>query len=229
MLRRACIAAALLVSGCSQPPPVTPAEPPPEIIKIDRGPTSMESEIGGMNEEAVGQAFDALQAEVAACIREGSERVREIGGRFVISLRVDREGSLRWAYLSESTLGDRETEKCVLGLARDRSWPKPVGGEGLAMRTFEIDAGTEPLTLEPKRVRGTVRAAADKLGRCKKGKGGSFVATAYLRPDGRVFAAGVAPPSEGGEEAADCIAETIEKLRFRSPGGRAAKVTFEIP
>jgi len=208
---------------------VTPVDAPPEIIKIDRGPTSMESEIGGMNEEAVGHAFDALQTEVAACIREGSERVREIGGRFVLSLRIDRQGALRWAYLSESTIGDRETEKCVLGLARVRSWPKPVGGEGLATRAFEIDAGTEPLTLEPKRVRGAVRAAADKLGRCKKGHGGSFVATAYVRPDGRVFAAGVAPPSEEGEEAADCIAETIEKLRFRSPGRRAAKVTFEVP
>jgi hypothetical protein len=229
MLRRACLAAALLAAACSQPPPATPAPPPREAQRIDPGPTTMEGEIGGMNEEAVEHAFDALESEVAACIREGSERVREIGGRFVLSLRVDRQGALRWAYLSESTLGDRETEKCVLGLARERTWPKPVGGEGLATRTFEIDAGTEPLTLEPKRVRGAVRAAAEKLGRCKKGHGGSFVATAYVRPDGRVFAAGVAPPSEEAEEAADCIVETIEKLRFRSPGRRAAKVTFEVP
>ena len=58
---------------------------------------------------------------------------------------------------------------------------------------------------------------------------GSFIATAYLRPDGRVKSAGVAPPSEAGEAASDCIVETISKLRFRSPGKRAAKVTFKVP
>lgn len=189
----------------------------------------MESEIGGMNEEAVEKAFARLETDVLGCVRRGSERVREIGGRFVLSLRIDRQGALRWAYLSESTLGDRETEKCVLGLAKERAWPKPVGGEGLATRTFEIDPGTEPVSWEAKRIRSAVRAAREKLGRCKKGQDGSFVATAYVRPDGRVASAGVAPPSEEGEDAADCIARTIEKMRFGSPGRRAAKVTFEVP
>jgi hypothetical protein len=220
----------LLAVACAANPS-TVAEAPPvlEPERIDRGPTSMEGEIGGMNEEAVGHAFDELTAQVAGCVREGSERVREIGGKFVLSLRVDKSGNPRWAYLSESTLGDRDTEKCVLDLAKQRTWPKPLGGEGLASRTFEIDAGTEPINLEAKRVKGTVSAAAETLWRCRKGLNGSFVATAYLRPDGRVLTAGVAPPNETGEDAADCIAETIGKMRFRSPGRRPGKVTFEVP
>jgi hypothetical protein len=230
MTRFAFLGVLLALAGCSaSPPPVAEAPPAPEPERIDRGPTSMEGEIGGMNEEAVGIAFDALQEDVAGCVKQGSERVREIGGRFVLSMRVDRSGNPRWAYLSESTLGDRDTEKCVLDLVKDRSWPKPVGGEGLASRAFEIDAGTEPVELEAKRVKGTVGAAAETLWRCKKGLDGSFIATAYLRPDGRVKSAGVAPPSEAGEAASDCIVETIAKLRFRSPGKRAAKVTFEVP
>lgn len=219
----------LVLAGCAG---ATAAESPvtaPEPMKIDRGPTSMESEIGGMNEDAVADAFAALERHVLGCVRRGSERVREIGGHFVLSLRIDKQGQARWAYLSESTLGDRETEKCVLELARGQAWPKPVGGEGLATRAFEIDPGTEPVSWEAKRIRSTVGAAREKLGRCKKGLEGSFVATAYVSPNGRVLSAGVAPPSESGEEAADCIARAIEKLRFGSPGRRAAKVTFPVP
>ena len=189
----------------------------------------MESEIGGMNEEAVAETFGAMERQVLGCVRRGSERVRELGGHFALSLRVDKRGEVRWAYLSESTLGDRETEKCVLDLARAQSWPKPLGGEGLATRTFEIDPGTEPVSWDARRIRSGVVAEGGRLGRGKMAKAGIFVATAYVSPNGRVLSAGVAPPSESGEEAADCIAQTIEKLRFGSPGRRAAKVTFPIP
>src|SRR5690242_7780783 len=100
MTRFALLGVLLAVAGCSAaPPPAVEAPSAPEPVKIDRGPTSMEGEIGGMNEEAVGIAFDALQEDVASCVKQGSERVREIGGRFVLSMRVDRSGNPRWAYL----------------------------------------------------------------------------------------------------------------------------------
>ncbi len=223
--------ACLLVAtaGCSAAPPPVVVQPPDEPVRVDPGPSSMESEIGGMNDHDVERTFGALEKQVLACVRSGSERVRELGGRFVVSLRIDRSGSARWAYLSESTLGDRDTERCVVDLARAVTWPKPVGGEGLASRAFDIDAGAEPAQWEAKRVRSTVRAASARLSRCKKGVSGSFVATAYVRPDGRVLSVGVAPPSEAGEDAADCLADALTKLRFVSPGRRAAKVTFEVP
>jgi hypothetical protein len=189
----------------------------------------MESEIGGMNEEAVTVAFSALFEEVLGCVQTRSKTIRELGGHFVLSLRIDREGGVRWAYLSESTLGDRDTERCVLDLAQGRVWPRPLGGEGLASRSFDVDPGAEPAPLEGKRVRRSVLSHAEQLARCKKGVRGTFTATAYVRPDGRVMAAGVAPPSETGERAADCLAEAIGKMRFASPGRRAAKVTFEVP
>jgi hypothetical protein len=56
---------------------------------------------------------------------------------------------------------------------------------------------------------------------------GSFVATVYLRPDGRVVTAGVAVPSEKGEDVADCMVEAVRKVRFRGDR-RTAKLSFEI-
>ena len=59
-----------------------------------------------------------------------------------------------------------------------------------------------------------------------------FHATAYLGPKGEVLSAGIAPPDERGEQAADCIAEALLGLRVRgvvAGHGAALKVSFRIP
>lgn len=219
--------AAALLPACASAAPVAiirDAEPVPE--KVDRGATSIESEIGGLNEEAMDRAFAAL--EVQRCLTEGSSRLSAIGGQFKLRLRINREGGARWVYLSESTLGDRATEKCVLDLARARSWPRPLGGEGLAEKAFEIDAPAAPVMLEEKRMVADVARARAAAAKCRHGIVGSFFATVHVRPDGHVSAAGVAPPSERGEDVSDCVVDAIRKLRFRPSAPRAAKVSFEI-
>jgi hypothetical protein len=192
-------------------------------------PTSMESEIGGMREDDTVKAFERLAAPILDCVKQNTKRVRELGGVFVIAIRVDRDGRAKWAYLKESNLGDRATERCILDLARANDWPKPVGGEGLANRNFQIDPEKTPAELEAKRIKSALKYAASGFAKCRKGTRGTFTATAYVRPDGRVFAAGVAPPREDLEETSDCFADTVKKLKFGSPGRKAAKVTFEVP
>lgn len=192
-------------------------------------PTQMESEIGGMNEDATVKAFERMGPAILDCVKQGTKRVKELGGTFVISVRIDREGTTKWAYLSESNLGDRATERCVLDLAKGHTWPKPVGGEGLANRTFQIDPETQPKELEPKRIKSALKYAVSSFAKCRKGTRGRFMATAYVRADGRVSTAGVAPPREDVEETADCFADAVKKMKFGSPGRRAAKVTFEVP
>jgi hypothetical protein len=212
-------------AGCASPapPPRTVlADAPPEPEKIDTGPTSMESEIGGLNEEAMDKAFASL--DVNRCIEQRGET---LGGELKLKLRIDRRGGARWAYLSRSTLGDRDAEKCVLDLVRARSWPKPLGGEGIAEKEFTIDPRTEPTNLDEKRTQAPIAHARAEAGKCRRGVPGSFFATVYLEPDGSVTTAGVSVPSEKGEDVADCVVEAVRKVRFqRAP--KAAKLSFEI-
>lgn len=215
------------VVGCaSAPPPVV--EPEPEIIKIDRGATSVEGELGGMNEDDVASTFQDLQSPIFACITQGASRVKELGGHFAISLRIDGKGSARWAYLSESTLGDRETERCILEVARNADWPKPLGGDGLAQRSFDVDPTVEPVAWKAEKVRSAMKHLSREVARCTKGKAKGFVATAYVAPGGRVKSAGIAPRNAEGEASADCVATAVQKVRLGSPGRRAAKVTFDL-
>jgi hypothetical protein len=222
-----CGALAVAFAGCAAAPPPPPvivdAAPVPE--KVDTGPTSMESEIGGLNEEAMDKAFASL--DVNHCIEQHGDKLETLGGELKLKLRIDRRGSARWVYLSQSTLGDRDAEKCVLDLVRAKSWPRPLGGEGLAEKAFVIDPRTEPATLEERRTLVQVAQARTEAGKCRHGVAGSFFATVYLQPDGRVVTAGVAVPSEKGEDVADCVVEALRKVRFRG-APKLAKLSFEI-
>ena len=230
-LLSALLASALVGCSSSAPPPRAKVVADVPIVheKVDPGPTYMESEIGGLNHDAMDDTFASMQRQLQSCLEDGLSRVNELGGHFKLSLRIDRQGATRWVHLSESTLGDRDTEKCVIDLARNMTWPRPLGGEGLAEKSFDIDPRAEPISWEEKRVRRALSYAHGALARCRKGVPGHFVATAYVRPDGRVLSAGVATPHEKGEEAADCMVDAIRKLRFGSPGRRLAKVSFELP
>lgn len=226
------VVAASMALGCASAPPIVADAAEPEIQKVDRGPSSFEGELGGMNENDVASTFESLQKPILSCVADGASRVSELGGHFSVSLRIDREGNVRWAYLNESTLGDRATERCVLELARRATWPKPLSGEGLAKRRFDVDPGEAPVEWKAEKVKSVRSHLARAVAKCthnaKGEKGGRFVATAYVGPNGKVKSAGVAPPSAEGEDAADCVAEAVQGLKLRSPGRRAAKVTFEI-
>ncbi len=216
-------------AGCASVPPPAAVVEAAAPERVDPGPSSVESEIGGMNEAAVDARFATLKDPILSCVEQGNARVRVLGGHFQLALRIDRKGGVATAFLRESTLGDRDTERCILDLARAATWPKPVGGEGLAERSFDVDPPAEPVIWEEKKVKHAVGVAAAGFKRCTRGATGTFVATAYVKPNGRVLSAGVAPPSAGDDPAVECIVSAIEKLRFASPGRKPAKVTFALP
>lgn len=188
----------------------------------------MESEIGGMNEEDINRAFNSLGPAIQACIETGSGRVKPLGGHVTIALRIGRDGAPKWAYLKESTLGDRETEKCLLDAARAKTWPKPLGGDGLAEKSFDLEPRTQPLPLEEERVKKSIALVRKESAKCRQGVRGTFTATAYIRTNGQVLAAGVTPPDEKGEDAVDCFVDIIKRVKFASPGNRIAKLSFEL-
>src|SRR5262249_38167119 len=107
-MRRAPLAACLAIplaacSAAAPPPPPVVADAAPVQEKVDSGPTSAESEIGGLNEEAMDKAFASL--DVTRCVTEHGTQLDQLGGEIRLRMRIDRRGSTRWAYLSRSTLG----------------------------------------------------------------------------------------------------------------------------
>ena len=230
------VASLAALCGCSAASAPAPAEAPVAAAPVveaprARGPAaSFESETGAMDEKAMDRAVAAFgRRSVQRCVEEGMTRLgSELGGSFKLSIRVAKDGSTRSAYLSESTLGDRATEKCVLEATGGHSWPQPVGGEGNAEKEFQFEGGAVAGDFNWTGMSRTLESLRAATAPCRAGVEGSFRATAYLGPDGKVRSAGVAPPSANGERAADCIVDAIRETRFRAPGRRGAKVTFEL-
>jgi hypothetical protein len=233
---RALVSTLLLstVSACggSTPPPKDPnvgGAPKQEAS----GPTiSATSEIGGMNEDDVDQAFNSSVKSLQRCLNLGAKRVEFLGGDAAFLLKIDGAGKVSTAYLEHSTLGNRTTERCMLDALRAKSWPKPVGGEhGLARKSFSFDPPNDvrpPTEWAEHEAAPGLKKITSEIADCKRGHSGPFEATLYVGTEGNVLSAGVTPPNEDGDGAVDCLVGVLEAASFPSPGSWPAKVTLSL-
>lgn len=222
----------LLALACAEAtPPAKTADDAPETQEDHGSKLAVSSEIGGLDEDKVNAAFESSLSGLERCLHQGSSRVEFLGGSVSFFVKIDTSGKVDGAYLEKSTLGDRDTEKCMLGALRAKKWPKPVGGEhGLARKSFDFDPPNDvrpPADYDQEHLNKALGKISDKVASCKNGKG-SYEATIYVATDGSVLSAGVTPPDESGEESVDCLVETLKSAAFPSPGSWPAKVTFTL-
>src|SRR5690606_18164571 len=154
--------------------------------------------------------FESSQGGLMKCFQSGAGRVRFLGGKVRFHLRVDQGGGVKSAHLLASTLGDRTTEDCMLGVVRGKSWPAPQGGrEGIAETEFAFDPASDvrpPVDWDPADAGKNVPSAKAALGKCRReASAGPLQATVYVDTDGSVMAVGVSGESAATEEAAACV------------------------
>ncbi len=220
---------ALVACGSAPPPPPAPPAAPVRAARPHRPGMAMSSELGQLDAAQVDATFQGLLPQLSACLERGARANELLSGHAKLFVRIGQDGRARWAYLVESTLGDRDTERCMLESARRASWPPPEGGEGQAQKAFDFDLAADarpPVAWEPARVRAALEAARPRLAACGPLAGATV--TLYVGTDGAVTAAGVAPRDEKGEGAIDCAADVLRALKLDSPGSWPAKVTARL-
>ncbi|HKO49992.1 MAG TPA: AgmX/PglI C-terminal domain-containing protein [Polyangiaceae bacterium] len=227
---------ALAIASCpacggNEPTPETPVKA--AATRADApAQVSTSAEIGGLNEEKVDKTFQRSLSDFQRCLDDGAKRVEFLGGSVSFFLKIDAQGKIDHAHLEKSTIGDRETEKCMLDSLRSKKWPKPVGGlHGLARKSFDFDPPNDvraPTSWDGEHVSDAVSKLSRKVSACKKGVSGTFEATLYVATDGSVLSAGVTPPNEAGESDVDCLVTALKAATLPSPGSWPAKVTFSL-
>jgi hypothetical protein len=227
----ALIIAVCQACGGSEPAPKAP-EPTTESDEKAPSRVSMSAEIGGLSEEKVDKTFQSALSDFQRCLDDGAKRVEFLGGSVSFFIKIDERGKVDHAHLEKSTIGDRDTEKCLLDSLKHKRWPKPIGGEhGLARKSFDFDPPNDvraPTSWDGDRVSEAVAKLSRKLAACKNGDNGTFEATVYVATDGSVLAAGVTPPDEAGESDVDCLVGALKGASLPSPGSWPAKVTFSL-
>jgi hypothetical protein len=191
----------------------------------------MKSELGTVDPAAVKKAFSSLDPAFMDCQKHALDRVEVLSGSVKFFLRVGEDGSARYTYLEDSELGDRDTEKCLLDVVKGASWPKPDGGEAEVRYGMELplQSTRPPNDWDAQKVAATLAKHGDALDKCKAGATGTFHATMYVAPGGKVLAAGVTATTKDGAEKVDCLAGTLVKMKgLPSPGSWPAKVSFGL-
>ncbi|WP_394822767.1 AgmX/PglI C-terminal domain-containing protein [Pendulispora albinea] len=214
--------------------PDAEAETTSQRVRPQSSGMQVSTELGSIDSRAVEQTFWRLQSKLQGCYKNGLKRVEYLEGDIKVFLRVGQDGTVRYGYFEDSTLGDRESEKCMMDVLTSASWPKPQGGEAEVRNSFGFDAPGDvraPVAWNADRVNESLGKNAEGIRKCKEGVSGRFRATAYVEPDGRggkVQAASVVPPSKEGADKVDCLVDAIRGLSLPSPGSYAAKVSFDL-
>ncbi len=224
----------LLLVGCGHseaPPPKLADAPEEESSAGDPQPIEVNGEVGGLSESQVNRGFEHALRGLKQCLNEGARRVEYLAGDVGFLVEVDRSGTSRVS-VEQSTLGDRTTEKCMVGVLKTENWPKPVGGErGEARKSFSFDPPRPvrpPVEWSAEDLKEELAKLGTKLDRCKHGQAGAFTATIYVDPSGQPLAAGVTLPNAEAEGMADCIVGVLMSAKYRSPGSWAAKASFQL-
>lgn len=223
--------------GCSPPPPPPkPAAQPTATHKSTHSKPlpAMDAEVGSVDPKAADKAYEGMIPKVTKCVddrRKAVEKLDFLAGEIRLTVVMNRDGSAKDITLPESNLGDVAAEKCIIAAAKAHAWPQVQGGKtGKTSNTLNLPmkAGREPVPWDSAKVQKEIGEASSKISACTSGKG-KFTVTAYVDTDGTVISAGATVPTEGADSAAECVAKEIKALKFSSPGGWPAKVTFETP
>lgn len=226
------LAAMTSCGGSETPEPRTPERESGEKPHAEGPRMSASAEIGALDEAKVAQAFHGALKDLQRCLADGAKRNELEGGDIAFLVKIGSSGRVVHAHAEKSSIGDRDTEKCMLLALSRREWPAPVGGDvGIARNSFGFDMPNDerpPTEWASDRVESAMATAGGKLAECKRGVAGSLTATVYVDPEGAAVTAGVAASDDSGEGAADCIVGVLKGTKFPSPGSWPAKVTFEL-
>ena len=177
------------LAGCGGSPPPKVEEPVKEESRERKGPNlQMSQELGSIDQRAVEKTFAGLvQGPLESCHKQGRERVEVLTGDVKVFLRIDGNGRVKYGFFEDSTLGDRDTEKCVLSVFSGTTWPKPEGGEAEVRSGFGWGPGgeREPTTWSSDKVTTALvesKHVKQQVDKCKGSVKGDFRVTAYVEP-----------------------------------------------
>jgi hypothetical protein len=185
--------------------------------------------MGTISQDAVQSTLEPRMDSFMHCFETRLTTVRFLGGNIRLAFRVHTDGTVMWVYPAESSLGDRDVETCIMGVAQRAHFPHPHGGEAEFSWGFALDPPSDvraPIAFASGGIDALIEAQEHGV-RTACGQGPYHV-TAYVQPGGAVLAAGVATDSTDAAARLDCVAGAVRAWHFPDPGSYAGKVSFTL-
>lgn len=184
--------------------------------------------MGTISSRAVADTLNGRMGRFERCFTDRSDNVEFLEGDITLSFRVHTDGTVAWVYPSASTLGDRETETCILGVAASTRFPRPSGGEAEFRWGFGLEASSDvrlPIAWSSDHILDVIEANRATVASCG---GRGIQLTAYVAPGGAVMAVGATCSDAESLAALDCVVSAVRSWTMPNPGSYAAKVSFSL-
>ena len=230
---------AVIALGCGSTPP--PAAPTPVVEdKPVAKPTEsadIEYDLGSIDPNVAKQRFDSIKGQWNDCYAAEHEKNESLSGMIKFTVRTNKDGSVKWAYVTSTDLGDREVERCVIDSVKQQNFGPPMDAKEGEIKDksygWELD-GDEDRPADPgdvSQVLPALKKAQKKIAECrsKSEAQGTFTATIYVAPKGKPKSVGIAISDPSGDGAIDCIVEVLTHITYKNPSSWTTKVTVELP
>ncbi|MGE0399253.1 MAG: AgmX/PglI C-terminal domain-containing protein [Kofleriaceae bacterium] len=249
---------AMFACGGSSPPPEPPApvvSPTPvtrQIIEDDSEPEEGVTIINarGRMDPAVVEAGIAPHKEaLSACYTENLARRRWLGGQVVLWWDINKEGTVTGVHLHETepgtSLGNWQIEKCILDVARQATFGKPIGGDADFQIPLEFTARGRVINWDDDQALRAVGGQTSTIDECVHPKKppkkplpkaerpvapkGPVTITLYVGPGGKAQSVGFAGKPVIDDAWAECAVKAAMAWRLPDPKGIVAKLAIQYP
>ncbi|MDH5492760.1 MAG: AgmX/PglI C-terminal domain-containing protein, partial [Myxococcales bacterium] len=141
----------------------------------------VEGILGTIAASSIERAVNMRLNRFLRCATRRYDHVEVLSGTFAMSFRVKRDGTVRWVFPVRSTIGDRQTERCMIEVAAQIRFDRPRGGEAEFQHSFDLpllDDVRAPVEWEDTRVSATLAEQGRSARACRSEA--SFLVTTYI-------------------------------------------------
>ena len=250
------VAIAMSACGGSSPPPKDPppvVSPTPTTRKIiedvsepEEGVTIINSR-GRMDPAVVEAGIAPHKEALSACYTTNLDKRRWLGGSVLLWWDINKEGTVTGVHLHETEpsgtgLGNWEMEKCILEVARQATFGKPIGGDADFQIPLEFTAKGKLVSWDDDQALRAVGGQTAKIDECAHPKKppkkptdrlvapkGPITITLYVGPGGKAQSVGFAGKPVIDDAWAECAAKVAMTWRLPDPRGVVAKLAIQYP
>jgi hypothetical protein len=231
--------AALPIGGCAGTPPPPPVEPEKKEAAPEKkhSAVAMEYDLGSIDPSVAKAKFNALKSTWNDCFTAARKKNETLSGKLTLTIRTLKDGTVKWAYVTQTDLGDRSVEKCVIDSVKSTNFGAPMDAKEGEIKSYsygwELDEDDRPA--DPgvaSSVLPSIEKAKKKLDECKSKASakGTVSATIYVKPkSGKPASIGVAIDDPSADGAIDCIVEVLSKLTYSNKSSWTIKSTVQLP
>ena len=235
------LACAAGAAACGSPPPVEapkeePAADTAKTEKTSAGP-AIEYDLGPVDPSIWKKKVESLKSGWNDCYSHAHDKVETLEGKLSFTVRTNKDGSVKWAYVKDADLGSRVVEKCIMDSIKAENLGPPMDAKEGEIQSHNVgweldgdahraaDPGTQGSVLP------SIEKAKGKIDSCrnKASAKGKMTATLYIAKGGKPLSVGLAIDDPTADGAIDCVVDVLMGLKYTNKASWPTKVTVQLP